>query len=270
MSNVLPLKLRVSCENDLSEFESASVCYSESAKYVIATAAILSNDFNLALELMKQLESSIKSLDKHRKTSPSVATLISKIPQRLTNVYWLLAQQEYFLWRQNRGESHINLAKEYIEIFNKRVPNTLDYALLNSIWLFVVKKDSAGALKELKKCSTKHFQSPKWRYSVAFIHTLNGDLVNAEKNYEAAFLLDGSYETGFEIEEFIDWALTEHPDKYQLRYSMGLINLHLKKDNELAVIEFNKFIESDTPNLFPEAKQKAVEYIQRIRAGVVI
>lgn len=85
---------------------------------------------------------------------------------------------------------------------------------------------------------------------------------NAEKQYEAAFLLDASFETAFEVEEFIDWVLSVQPEKYQLRYCLGLINLNVKKDNESAAIEFNKFIESDTKNLFPETQEKASGYLE--------
>lgn len=264
MNNVLPLDFKISCENDLLEFETVSLCFSESAKFIIATAAMLSNDLALALNLLTQLNNSKKQVEKHKKNVPVVAQLLTLIPLRLANLHDHLSNIHFNNWRQSKNEVELNLAKENRDASHKLVPDNLRYSLINAIWHFVIKKDVQNALRVLNQCFSKYIQVPVLRYNLAFLYAYSGDMKKALSEYEAAFILDSSFETAFEVEEFIAWILSLEPNKYQLWYCLGLINHRIKNDNNSALLELKKFIESDSNNSFPETKKCATQLIQEL------
>ena len=80
MHKVLPLEFRVACEDSLDGFEVNSLWFAESAKFVIASAALLSGDFLLAKRLLENLKQSGGRLNKHKK-KPGIKALLLLVAQ---------------------------------------------------------------------------------------------------------------------------------------------------------------------------------------------
>ena len=74
-------------------------------------------------------------------------------------------------------------------------------------------------------------------------------------------------EISFELEEFIDWALANEPDKYQLHFCLGLINLKLKNDALTATKDFERFLTKLETDKYPELKVLAQRYIDENNVG---
>jgi tetratricopeptide (TPR) repeat protein len=266
MDKVLPLEFRVACEDSLDGFEVNSLWFAESAKFVIASAALLSGDFLLAKRLLENLKQSGGRLNKHKKKS-GIKALFSLLPKRLANTYFALSQQHHYLWRETRDPSHLDEMKNYVDRFNEYEPGTAHYHVSTAIWLFVRKRDVEAAKKEIFKCAAKKVSDPTWRLNAAFLYAYSGDMKKAVELYDTAFSLGRVPEISFELEEFIDWALANEPDKYQLHFCLGLINLKLKNDALTATRDFERFLTKLDTDKYPELKVLAQRYIDENNVG---
>lgn len=266
MDKVLPLEFRVACEDSLDGFEVNSLWFAESAKFIIASAALLSGDFLLAKRLLENLKQSAGRLNKHKK-KPGIKALFSLLPKRLANTYFALSQQHHYLWRETRDSLHLDEMKNYVDRFNEYEPGTAHYHVSTAIWLFVRKRDVEGARKEISKCVAKNVSDPTWRFNVAFLYAYSGDMKKAVEQYDTAFRLGRSSEISFELEEFIDWTLANEPDKYQLHFCLGLINLKLKNDVLTATKDFETFLRKLEADKYPELKVMAQRYIDENNVG---
>lgn len=266
MDKVLPLEFRVACEDSLDGFEANSLWFAESAKFIIASAALLSGDFLLAKRLLENLKQSAGRLNKHKK-KPGIKALFSLLPKRLANTYFALSQQHHYLWRETRDSLHLDKMKNYVDRFNEYEPGTAHYHVSTAIWLFVRKRDVEGARKEMSKCVAKNVSDPTWRLNVAFLYAYSGDMKKAVEQYDTAFRLGRTPEISFELEEFIDWTLANEPDKYQLHFCLGLINLKLKNDVLTATKDFETFLSKLEADKYPELKVMAQRYIDENNAG---
>lgn len=266
MQTVLPLDFKVSCENDLAEFEIFSVCFGESAKFIIATAAMLSNNLELGLALLIQLNYSKKVLDKHKKNVPVIAKLLTLIPLRLAELYVLMSQNNFEQWRLTRDSSYLEIAKDYREKSHALSPNALLLGLIEAIYYFVINKDVNNAMLTYNKHLPRFPHVPVIRYGRAFLYAYSGDMKRSEIEYEAAFNLDSSFETAFEIEEFMAWILNEEPDKYQLYYCLALVNFRIKKDDFSTKVELENFLlQEEANNKFPLTKVNALRLLTDIQ-----
>lgn len=260
MHKVLPLEFRVACEDSLDGFEANSLWFAESAKFIIASAALLSGDFLLAKRLLENLKLSAGRLSRHKK-KPGIQALFSLLPNRLASTYFALSQQHHFLWRETRDSLHLDEMKNYVDRFNEYEPGTAHYHVSTAIWMFVRKRDVEGARKEISKCVAKNVSDPTWRLNVAFLYAYSGDMKKAVEQYDTAFRLGQTPEISFELEEFIDWTLVNEPEKYQLHFCLGLINLKLKNDVLTAIRDFKTFLSKLEADKFPELKVTALRYI---------
>lgn len=260
MDKVLPLEFRVACEDSLDGFEVNSLWFAESAKFIIASAALLSGDFQLAKHLLENLKQSAGRLNKHKK-KPGIKALFDLLPKRLANTYFALSQQHHYLWRETRDSFHLDEMKKYVDHFNYYEPGTAHYHVSTAIWLFVRKRDVEAARKEIFKCAAKNVSDPTWRLNAAFLYAYAGDMKKAVEQYDAAFSLGRTPEISFELEEFIDWTLANEPNKYQLHFCLGLINLKLKNDVLTATRDFEIFLRKLETGRYPELKEMAQRYI---------
>jgi tetratricopeptide (TPR) repeat protein len=267
MEKILPLKVRIACEDSLDGFEVTSMWFGESAKFIIATAALLSGDFEVAKLLLENLEQSAKRLKNH-KNIPGIKALLLLLPKRLANTYFSLSQQHHYLWRETRDPFHLDEMKKYIILFNKYEPGTSNYYASMAIWLFVRNRDSEAARKELFKSAVKNVGDPIWRLNVAFLYAYSGDMARALEQYEAAFNLGGPPEIPFELEEFIDWTLSNEPHKIQLHFCLGLINLRLKNDGETAIRDFKSFLLGIKDGEYLELRKMATSYIESLEESM--
>lgn len=242
MNDVLPTNIGINCENDLKEFELTSLWFSESGKFIIGTAALLSGDYSLAQFLLEDLNGKSSELRKHKK-APGISKLLSLIPGRLADIYLATSRREFLSWRENRDIAHLENAKKYCDMYDKIIPNTLNHKLISAIWAFVNGRNIESAKNLLNSCKARFIQDSIWRFGVAFLEAYSGNLAKAEEQYNAGITLLSGHELPFEVEEFIEWVLQEEPNKYQLYYCLGIINEKAKNDLEAAKKDFLRFLE---------------------------
>jgi len=87
----------------------------------------------------------------------------------------------------------------------------------------------------------------------------------AIKSYKKAFHGFTQPHVPEESEEFIHDILKLEPDKYQLRFCLGLINFFAKEDMNLAAEDFNRFLADGNENEFAEPRRLAKEYLKQIK-----
>lgn len=252
MGEVLPLKINLHLENDLSGFEFTSVWMAESTKYVIATAAMLSGDYDIAIHLLEELDSSKKQLEKRLRKAPvdGIKMLLKKLPERLASAYLFSSRAQHLKWRETRNLSDLDAGWDRIKKYNNLIKNTRDYHLYCAIWLFVSKRDISGSINSIMSCVAQHISDPTWRYSAAFLEAYRGNEDKALRYYEGA--IDFGVDPGlfFEVEEFISWVLSIEPERYQLYFCLGLINYKAKGDSARAKQDLEKFLQLRVDNNF--------------------
>lgn len=262
MGQILPQKITIPCEDDLSGFEITTVWFSESVKFVIATAAMLSGDLALARNLLEEVRKSCKPLSRKKKV-PGASTLLKLVPKRLSDAYLNSARYEYEIWRVTHEREHIDQVSYFISKYNELTPGTAQYYTMTAISMFVAHRDVKGALAAINKCKALNIADPTWRFSVAFLEAYQGNMECAIQTYDAAFeqMSDGQMQLPFEVEEFIAWVLVQEPDKYQLHYCLGLLNMHAKGDGVRARSDFQEFVDKHKNGDFSVVLGRAQQYL---------
>ena len=67
------------------------------------------------------------------------------------------------------------------------------------------------------------------------------------------------------IEGFIAWILEKEPDKHQMYFALGFINMQIKNDKDSAIADLEKFVLACNDHSFPEQVLVAKEWIEKLR-----
>jgi len=135
-------------------------------------------------------------------------------------------------------------------------PNWYSGHLNQAMCAFVLRRDLPVVWECMEKC--KKIPDTIWRYSTAFLYAYEGDLGKAYKEYKRAFYDPPQDATiPLQCEDFIHIVLETEPEKGQLYYCLGLINLRAKGDLLAAKNDFQQFLNSEAAALFPK-EQKLV------------
>jgi hypothetical protein len=265
INKVFPGNISINREHELYGLEISSLWLSESVKYFISLAAFVSGDFRLAQSLLENIKRS-RTLVKLKSKFPGIRKLKKLIPLRLADVFLAKAKLAYQQWRKTRNINYLVIMNDEIENHKKYNPKSYEYHLLKAIYFFVVNRDITNAKEILYKCKT--FSDPTWRYSLAFLYAYTGKMEKAIWYYDKAFERPIDHNLPFEIEEFISWLIEEEPDKYQLHFCLGLINLKAKGDVQAAKKDFKNFLGMSKDGEFQETLDQAREYIAEIDSGM--
>jgi len=259
MTEVLPLNRNLPLEDDLAGFEFTSVWMAESAKYVIATAAMLSNDYSLAIDLLESLYASRRALEQRLNSAPAAGwkKLLKKLPERLAHAHFLAARADHAKWRETHVLSDLQSGWEHTKRSHALARNSKNYNLYQGIWLFVSRRDVAGALKSIMACVSQNIADPTWRYSAAFLEAYCGNEEKALQHYDAAISFETNAGLVFEIEEFIAWVLSVEPEHYQMYFCLGFINYKAKGDVTAAKQDFELFLQKCKDGEFTKFKARA-------------
>jgi len=259
MTEVLPLKVNLPLEDDLTGFEFTSVWMAESAKYVIATAAMMSNDYGLAIDLLEDLYASRRLLEKKLKSAPAAGwkTLLKKLPERLAHAHFLAARAQHMKWRETHSLPDLQSGWGHMRRSNDLAKSPQSYNLYQAIWLFVSTRDVAGSLKSIMACVSQNIADPTWRYSAGFLEAYRGNEEKALQHYDAAMSFEAKTDLFFEIEEFIAWILSLEPERYQMHFCLGFINYKAKGDVMTAKHDFGLFMQKSNGREFTKFRARA-------------
>ena len=252
METLLPQRVQIDCEHDLRGFELTSVWFAESAKFVIATAALISGDIDLSERLLESLDEKKKELNRHRQI-PGMRSLVRKLPGRLFDTYNAQVARNIRQWQHSRRAADLQPIHEYALKIRKCAPQNEASYLMLAIWYFVCGNNVPAAINELRQCESRKFKSAAWRLSLAFLHAYEGDLKEGKKYYAQAFRLAAPIDLPIEIEDFIGWVISREPKKYQLYYCLGLVNYNMRGDFVAVIKDWEKFVaEAKSENSYPD------------------
>ena len=243
---LFPKKLLIPIENDLISFEFTSELIHIISKYIISLAALISGDVSYSQKLLEEIN---VLLSQNQSNIPSLLKIKKRLPNRLLDVYITQARIAHLKWRNTHDSETLEGTKLYLDKIELLSPNEYLLHLLKAIYYFAI-KNIPLAKAEIRKC--QKVNDIIWRFSYAFLFAYEGNLKQAYRIYKAAFRKKYSFETIFEVEEFIIWVLNSEPEKYQLYFCLGLLNYYAKEDFRQSEIDLNKFIELADSSIYKE------------------
>jgi tetratricopeptide (TPR) repeat protein len=256
---VMPPRFTGFSEDDLEFYEVTADHISTAARYIIGLASMLSNDLDYAESLLESVRRDLQ----RGGVAKELPDLQQNLPGHLSTLYALQIRRAMWRWRKSRSLEDINLAKYYTDKWEKLDKKIYHIRIQLAIWYFVVHRDAKSALRELREC--KSSEDPSWLYCRAFLLAYNNKLADAIRTYRRAFKYKVTPDFIVEIEEFIAWAIEREPNKVQLYFCLGLINHHLKGDNESALADFKKFLQETAPSQFADERILAAQYIEKLQ-----
>ena len=257
-SELLPRRVKVPTGNDVYSLEFTSEWAEIASKYIIGVAAYCSGDLSYAEALYKDVEGFLKT------KSDDFAIfkkLKNRIPVRLSEVYETRAALNYHAWTKTRSDEQIDEMGEWLSKIEQEYSYRYRGVLLKTTYLFLKHRNVEEGIALLKKCES---EDGTWKYNLAFLYAYKGDLKSSARLYRQASKSSVDPDIISQLEEFICWLLEIEPDKYQLYYSLGLINWLAKGDYKQAVEDFNKFRGIGDESEFEKERQLSSEWIRDI------
>jgi hypothetical protein len=258
-AEVFPRRLLVDKENDLFSFQLTSEWVNIAARYIVALAAMISGDLDYAEELFLSVK---ERLTGAMAQFPAVDKIRQHLPQRLARLYsvklgWLMRK-----YLADRDRAHLEASEDVLHKLARYDPGNYSQHLQRAICEFVLHRDVRAAWRSILKCHG--IRDVTWRYSEAFLHAYEGNLFKARRSYAIAFrghTEDPSVPN--QTEEFINIVLAQEPDKYQLYFCLGLINLLAKGDFASARRDFAMFLAMVPAGEYAEEQELARDFINR-------
>ncbi|MBL8522766.1 MAG: hypothetical protein JNN20_03655, partial [Betaproteobacteria bacterium] len=231
-------------------------------------AALISGALDLAEILLRGLQrEKIPTAGRHANLKKQAENLRRLVPIRLSDVYSNQCDKWFQQWRQDRSLDSLRRVASYNELFGQISKDRFKYLNFKAILVFVTTRDAEKALAILLSIKNADAIAPHVRYSIAFLQAFKGQMALAERSYTTAFGLDRGGEVAFEVEEFIAWIAADHPDKPQLHYCLGLINLRGKKDAQLAARDFKRFLALAPEEQFGQQIRTAKNHVAGFASG---
>lgn len=262
-SELFPRRLHISTENDLFAFNFTSDWTENVSKYIIGIASILSNDFDYAEKLFKDIQTKLESID-------SDFEIYTKLKQRLPNRFFEInisrSLAHFHEWQKTRRNEDLKLCSYNLEKIPNEFANEYGVLLLRSVEAFLIGRNINNAIEYLKKC--KRVNEPAWRLNLAFLKAYQKDLRKAIQQYRKCKDYEISPRTINEVEDFMVWILSEEPDKYQYHYCLGFFNWQIKGDLHQAIKDFELFLENAKSEDFKQEKKLALDWISEIQKSI--
>ena len=258
-AELFPRKVTFQTKEEILGFEVTQQWMSVVARYIIAITLNFSKNFDESLLIFQELSEELKSSNFNIE---QINKLNSRMPKWIVVNSLNILNKKYFIYRKFKEFKFLEEMEPFLKLVSKIDPSNYHAHLMRAVFLFLAKRDVAGAKKEIKK--SKNNIDVSWRYSHAFLAAYEGNLDVAEKQYKKAFKCVVTADSLFQIEEFIYDVLAIEPDKCQLWYCIGMLNWKIKEDNKLATEAFNKFLDCKYTAKFDEQKRKVREYLKCI------
>ena len=193
---------------------------------------------------------------------PPMDLIRGMLPEDIATTDWNMSLIKYWKWQKSKDLNKLNDVKPLLDEIIQFDPTNTDARLFRAMWHFAMNTDCSSAFADLKRC--ERARDSTWQFSKAFLHAYQGDLQKAKKLYGKAFKQKAEQDVGFQVEDFIHWALEQEPDKTQLYFCLGLINWKEKDDKELAIENYKRFTQQ-APKEFQEEKRLAEAHIETIK-----
>ena len=263
-SELLPRKVQILPENDLLSFQFTSEWAEIVAKYIIGIAAACSGDIVYAEQLYDDVK---QRLGTQNNSFPVFAKLNERLPVRKAEIYEAMATSIHRQWAESKDQSLMSQVKSYLDKIEESQKERPAVNALSAICAIVIDKDVDTAMNFVKKLPQQTY--PVWNLNMAFLYGYKGDLKHSIQQYRAAAMLQIEVDTINQVEDFLNWAIKENPEKYQLHYCLGFFNWQIREDSLLAKSNFYKFLELVKPNEFIKENELAKGWIAQIDNSIL-
>ena len=260
--SALPERLIIGPRGDMVMCELAARHIDSVARYVIGTAAALSNDFVYAEQLLLGSSTTLEDFVS-TEGGAFLSGLLGRVEKRINELYqrWLAVLMNRYT--QERDPNILAESESVIEKLRSRDQNDLQTKLAAATCAFVLRGDIETARKENLSC--KGSRDGIWKYGLAFLATYEDDLGQAYHWYKNAF--NSSLENPTvptQCEEFIQIILENEPEKWSLYYALGLINYRAKQDLQSAKRDFQTFLDNTHFDETEKAVISSKRYVRQI------
>jgi len=252
----------ISKEDDLFVFTATGQQVGMVAEYIIGVAAMLSGSLDFAETLFDRLHNQLAGV---QHVDALMIRLRRRVQKRRSNVAFARSGLLFREFRDKRDTAILRRAKPLLDRSIALDPTNLAAYNQLAIFHFVVNRDIDVAFQCLYKC--RKLEDPAWRFGLAFLYAYTGNLEKAEKAYVFAESQNTRIDVVIEVEEFVEWVLSEEPGAYQLYYCLGVLNDNFKEDYAQAIIDYERFTEQARPGEFVRHVSKARERVEACKAG---
>lgn len=263
MRDALGAEVVIAQENDLFSFRVTATRIEIATKYIVSLAALASGDIDYSEILLTELKK--RFAEDESRLNSDLAKIKNRIPIRLGEVGIIKCQRlaDQFAFGENDNVLHV-LEKE-LDKYRQYNKNWLSGYLLSAICCFELRRDVKAAKKLVLQC--KMFPDTTWCYSMAFLCAYEGNLQKAWSYYQKGFRkLPSDPSVPNQCESFINTVISREPEKVQLWYCLGLINLKAKNDLGGAKRDFGAFLANTKSGMFDAQRKIATRYIRKIDA----
>jgi tetratricopeptide (TPR) repeat protein len=261
--DLFPRRVQLAKEKDLFSFQFTAEWIDAVAQYLIGIASYVSGDMNYAESVFLRLYQKLHA--KAPSNLPQIAKIRTRLPSRIAEVYKAKLGALSHKHRLKRSRELLVESEVVMTELEKWEPSYYGLHLNRAICHFELRRDVASAFASLKKC--EQIEDGTWLWSKAFLEVYTGKLDDAYRTYQKAFAVRTNDETvPIQCEEFVNLVLDEEPEKGQLYYSLGLINLRGKRDLVAArrdLVQFLDWIEKANAQ-YPHQVAAARKWIAEI------
>jgi hypothetical protein len=258
-------------ENELEGFIITSALVSSITKYIIGISLSLSLDFLNSEKVLEKLFLEITRANYENKIEdkvirPFISRFKEQILKRLLLIYFAELDAQHIKWWAERHDvSHYLRIRDILHKVSTN-PTKLDnnqqfsISTMKSLCYFILDRNIDTAIEENKKWMGRTEGS--WRYSLGFLYAYKGNTQKASREYEEAFRTATNETVVIQCEEFINWVLTEEPDKVQLYFYLANINLKAKNDKIVCREYLEEFLSKPGSENFPDLMLDAKNIIK--------
>jgi hypothetical protein len=258
-AELLPRRLHASTQNDVLALQLTSQWLDIVAKYIIATAAALSNDLNYSEKLYTEIKIKLPTIEDR---IPVYSLLKQRIAEKLSEIKLIKAQRLFDEWTKDKENLlPIISSDNFLQDLIQGHQSSVEVQTLKALCCFLLKRDIANTLLHLNSIN-KEKRDQIWHLNMAFIYAYSGNLNNAARSYRLA-AQEGSFPTILgQVEDFIVWMINKEPKKIELHYALGYFNWKLKGDNKMAKEDFQYFVRDNTAKInYPNEFKVATKFI---------
>lgn len=170
--SVLPKTTFIPIDNDALAFELASQMVNLTARYIIGIAANMSGDFSYAERMYLNSEALLRL---ENPVMPMHEPLAKQLPMQILGLYRAWIARVYDKYFTSRDEIHVKDLDTLSDKLLGRDGNDYGGLLTKAICHFVLRRDIRRAYDALNGC--RRIRDTTWRYSLAFLHAYEGDLL---------------------------------------------------------------------------------------------
>lgn len=261
-SELLPRRVTIPVENDLFSFQFTSEWAEIVAKYIIGISASFSGDIFYAESLFDDVESRLNEYE--GKKFPIYLKLKERLPLRKAEIYEAMASSIHKQWAESYDPRLIPEILKWLEKIDEKHQLRFGVIALKAICIFASNKDVDSAINLVKKLP--HEGNPVWNLNMAFLYGFNGDLKHSIQQYRAAAQLSIEVEIINQVEGFLNWAIEDNQDKYQLHYCLGFFNWQIRGDDLQANHNFENFLKNCPSEQFIKEQELAQDWMKVIKS----